>query len=72
MKKLKNANLRKKLQVGIFFNFQNLFNEIGKIELNCLKFCAMIGAEITQKKLHGSEREVTNGRRKDAGSKGSA
>ena len=58
--------------LAFFIYFQNLFNEIGKIELNCLKFCDMISAEITQKKLHGSEREVTNGRRKDAGSKGSA
>ena len=72
MKKSKNADLGERLQVGIFIDFYNLFNEIGKIELNCLKFCAMIGAEITQKKLHGSEREVTNGRGKDAGSKGSA
>ncbi len=32
---------------GVCRQVYNLFNEIGKIELNCLKFCAMIGAEIT-------------------------
>ena len=34
-------------RLAFFIDFYNLFNEIGKIELNCLKFCAMIGAEIT-------------------------
>ena len=55
-----------------FIGFYILFTEIGKIELNCLKFCAMIGAEITQNTMNGREREVKNGSRKDAGSKGSA